>query len=888
MRLKNIILTSLISSGYLLSSCSSGGKCACDLGDNGGDINPLIVAGDFDIDIVASIPVLDGNPTSSIFYVHNNSDKTITNIKYKLVDQVNSNTLAHNTKESKNYKANNKIIDSKGFSLAQASLERCATLAPKTSCAIEFTTPAMELGNQNSSLIEIDIPVKNEIEKHAQILNYGYYATNTLAGVNFSSSINTFSDNDGTSYIMSYLVASKDKTNYNNTNLQISNPGVISIAQGFTQGMQLAAGQLVPVEFELTNLSKNTQQLNVTPSYLSSIETKQTSKQVELNTEIDGEPLFINSAPDDLFNYKIGNIPLLKKGISQKAYISSTINTGWNSLEIVPGNGLTIANNNCIQSNTNKSYCSFSISTNESASGFSTIEYKTKGITRYKQTVFFLDTLESSAFITTNQPPSFISLIQGQQSGEINYVIRNLGNNYASSLSLSPISSGETTLEEIENNCGTILKAKSECRYKVKLQAGSTPESGIAYININAKDLNNPLNSNLSSQSAFINYQVIEDKNQLIFTSPSNSVANLQIIANGVESQTATFVVKNNSDTAQIIRNVSLTGKNIPDALKIDSNNCGSSLPANSSCNIDISYGPEINTTNQSGKANLVISYGVESNSLTGLINYVAASPDDSSLIISNVEANGFSGEGSSTNPYQAKSCNSDTPFIRVSYQNASKAFTMTNLNFDIIDNQISSYLTVDPVNSTCGYGSSTSTLAPLGKCDLVFKPDSNKFLFGTMFSLNFSYPTASWNTKLGFFKQSSFSYNMSSQIYANYIKPALVSSVTPSDSASLIRVLNQTMINFAGCPAQTTKISSLSPFGVEAMPEVMTGNCTLAVDNSISCTNSDNNPTNTIRYTLPTGLPTPTDMFFDFTQPSGSNKIWLNPEILLFTIDAN
>lgn len=860
MSIRNILFIFWI--GVILISCGGQGVKA---------VAPIQHGDGFQIDQVTTIPVMYGNATKSIVYVHNDGDTTIKNIRYTLVD---SSVL------------NGDIVDKNGFTLYSSSVNKCAILAAHSFCTLEFSTPSLVFGQQASAVLHATINSNTSNQQNfSQLLNYAFYDPSYFDGVNIAASVNI--DNTTVSrYLTSYIVAGSKLGNktYNNVNLQISNLGMVSLQQGFVNGQQVSAGQLIPVEFKVSPYTINNA-ATIVPTY--SV-TASNTVQSSLNSTITGGTLFINYENSTQNNYHFGLVPLLSANQSATVYITSYAPTNWSQLVITPGSHLQISNNTCSGSALT-TYCSYQLSATADSNGSSQVTSSVAGNTADIQTVYYKvnPTQLDDVVISNSQSIYNVTLNDGTPSNTISFVFYNVGNESAYNLTLTPTALGSSSLEVLNSTCPvapSALAPANSCVVNTKIVPSSSGEVGAVYFNVTS---NNSKNVQFSTQSSMVGYSVISSSAPLIFTAPANAEANLQIAGDGVATQTATFTLYNPNSANVTINGISLRGSNLPSSLVIKSTDCGTSLSALSSCNVIVQFGPQVLNTTITGGATLLVNYG-QSQSLNGTINYVGYSSFDSYLSISSVTTSGFvAGTGISANPYLARSCLNKTPSIVVTYKNMSASYTATQLSFDVSNGSLSQYLMIDASRSTCGYGSVLTTLAPLQECNLVFIPDTTFMITGSVYSLNLVFPTATWNTTSGFVEQSSFSYNGINGVFAQYIQPEMLSTLTPINGASLLRSLTQTVSNAESCSSIGTTISSLRSFGVIAPPTIANGNCQALSDGSIGCVNSSTQTTNQINYTIPNDLILPVNMFLRFTPTSVNEQLWFNPTALVFKVES-
>ena len=124
----NLPCLALILSGTLLLSSCGGGSSTNSPGSGG---NTPSVANAVTIDNTGVIPVLGNGSTSTVVYVHNNSNVTISGIKYTATQQNTQSNIAEKVTT-----ASNAILD-------PAATGVCSSIPAFQSCPIALTTPVL-------------------------------------------------------------------------------------------------------------------------------------------------------------------------------------------------------------------------------------------------------------------------------------------------------------------------------------------------------------------------------------------------------------------------------------------------------------------------------------------------------------------------------------------------------------------------------------------------------------------------------------------------------------------------------------------------------------------------------------------------------------------------
>lgn len=182
------------------------------------------------IDGTSVVPSFDGMPTTSVVYVHNNSNVTISGISYTTANNLNSQ---------------------KAF-LDSASILACQSILAGQSCPLKFTTPEISLLDmQGSTVITATYTVKNynsdQSNTFSQIISYQRVPDLTASGVIFHSGVTLNGAGNSTAYGVLYFYYGGGEQDYTLSNLLVSESAV-SILQGNFSNKQLKANSVYDVE----------------------------------------------------------------------------------------------------------------------------------------------------------------------------------------------------------------------------------------------------------------------------------------------------------------------------------------------------------------------------------------------------------------------------------------------------------------------------------------------------------------------------------------------------------------------------------------------------------------------------------------------------------------
>ncbi len=170
-----------LASAVLLAGCGGGAG-----GSSSGSGSPSTSSAQVSIDAMTSVPVINGSATQGTLYVRNYGTSTANGVSFNLgsatVKTKLKSALAKIGFNMGGYE------DSNGFILINP--ERCASIPAGGSCAVNFSTPSMTLGNLGNSLVSLSYNSGKETQSTSQVVNYNYVSLAALSGVNFTGSLN--------------------------------------------------------------------------------------------------------------------------------------------------------------------------------------------------------------------------------------------------------------------------------------------------------------------------------------------------------------------------------------------------------------------------------------------------------------------------------------------------------------------------------------------------------------------------------------------------------------------------------------------------------------------------------------------------------------------------
>jgi hypothetical protein len=793
--------------------------------------------------------VINGSATQGTLYVHNYGSSAASGVSFDLGSATTKTKVK--TALAKVGLNLGGYEDANGFVLINP--ERCASIPAGGSCAVNFTTPSMSVGNLGNSLVKLAYKGSNGSATTSQVVNYKYVNLAALSGVNFTGSLNITGVQGSTQHVVGYVYAGgASGTSYKNVNLNSTN-ATTRISNGFISGQEVVAGQVIAVEFAVAMQSNKTSSVNVTPSWGSS--QLHASLQTGANS---GSPLTLSLTPaQNTVNLIFGNIPVLSAPTTSPAVVNVVNNgnadsSGGLTATATGGNAsdLTITNNcgsTVLAANAANS-CQITFSTASYTSGTTTVEYKDNtGAVVGSQTVVWSNSKPFPA-VYLAPSPSTISFGKGTSTGanSIVFTVTNVGQAPLENVTYPVTNTGSASWTEDVSTCTSSIGASASCTISGHL-TGTNDGAGNLYI----KAVGSFNSVNYSFAALPLAYTVT--------AAPSLQItpvsANMTLLANGVESQSQTYTVTNIGNDPALFTGLSLTDSSTH-ALKpvISGGDCTSSTTLNetNSCTVVVKYGPAAasQVINESGVATLQVAYhgGTPDTNYNSqaTLNYNLVGND--SYVTESTTTTNLPGAGTSGSPY-AGNANLDPMKITLTYGNPSSNYPMSNFNLNT--NNLPYGLVVDP-SSTCTTGSATMSLESNGgSCTLVLALDRSLLTTaGGSVVLDFTTPTATWSTPLGFYSQAG------TQTYLTYAQPSVVFALSNNNASFESTVLSITGSNLdKGANPLPVSVSGVNKW-LESSPVNPSAGCTVnASTYAVSCNlTAGTNPAN-VTYLMPNYL---------------------------------
>lgn len=857
----------------LLASCGGGSSSS---GNSSTSSSVMQVS----IDAMTAVPVINGSSTRGILYIHNYGTQTATGLNFGL-NNATTNSKIKSALSNLGLHLNGALLNQNGFALLNP--ERCTAIPVGGSCAINFSTPELAVGDRGNSLVTLSYKINGHNATTNQVVNYQYVSLSALSGVNFTAgSLNVSGAQGNTRHVVGYLYGGGSTgSKYQNVNL-VSNSLATNISNGFINGQEVVSGQVIPVEFAVTLQNDKNSGVNVIPQW-GGISQANVANKTTLGTPSAGSggalSLYLIPAQNTV-NYIFGDISVLAAPTVTPVVINVTNNGNadgsGNLTATSDNNALTIDDSNCVSTallaNAVNS-CTISFSVPGYTSGSATVTFKNStDQTVGTQIVIWTNNMPVPAvYITPNQ--SSITFGKGVATPDNStvFTLNNVGKAPLNTATYTPTNTGPATWMQDGTTCGSTIAPQGTCTISGHF-VGTNDGTGTLYY----QALGSYNSTNYSFVALPLRYEVT--------AAPSLTITpigiSLTLLANGVDVKTQTFNVINQGSDPALFSALSLLESNTQVKPTISGGTCSDSttLAETESCSVIVSYGPaaESNTANESGIAIVNLNYHGGTPDMTYNVqdnfNYNLVG-NDTTVVVGGPTAT-IPGNGEESNPFRGNP-SLEPMQITLTYTNPSVNYGLTNFNLNT--NNLPYGLVVDP-SSTCTTGSAVMNLAKGQSCNLVLKVDRDLLTTsasGGSIVLNYTSPTATWTTPLGFYSQAG------SMVYVNYLQPTIAFTLSNNNSYFYSTILTMTAANESTTTTLTVNISSVSNW-LESVPINQSSNCSINnSDYSVSC-NLKITTMASVTYIMPNYLQAGENASIPLIFGTDTNEYaYLNPEYI-------
>lgn len=778
-----------------------------------------------------TVPVFNGSRTSTFLVLDNFTNKTITNIQYRVDD---SNHIDPLNPDSRTTLTNN----------------ACTTLLAHSSCRIDYTGPLLSSGKLDATADQLLVKyqINGQTKTTSAVINYRVVYSDSSSNpskVLSMGSPNAMTGTNGTrSAMLYYYVNGKTPVALKDAGFNTSSFNVIN--KNFTNDSSIAPGMILTYEvsanYNHSNVKNaaystiNTAQFNL--NYLSSSSGLQTTV-----TNVANNPLYINSpyiivSPISTIYSKVGSsqtFTVYNVG-SESANVtlsgSSNDFSLDNSSALIPANSsqtFKITINTAGTTNLNANITVAAANANSVNQQFTIIGGPNLLVLNLPTNITLENHVPQVTQITITNSPSSGGIIKLSNTDPIQ-----VGSNNPNLV---------TTLTGGTCKPGESLPAGQSCNYQVTLSEASDSGSYNTSYNISAtvsySNSQNNYSDNVSTYSRTNSTTTMNTANIL-----ASDIRALSISGDNADTESVIVTFSNSSTLAagtvsdiQLANNptyMTLSTSGVSNPCKIGSGQTNSLAPMQT-CNVLVNLGPYSSSTLINAQA--LLNYNYVNYAATGTqasyktINYTVT-PQSLGFVIKSVSssANIATGDGSASSPYQLLGSQNNQS-LRVTYQNTSS-------------NQVQ----VESFSSNYGASGSLGTywtivdqcsgipLASNGTCDVIYIQNFYKTVAqnnyncnGTNQNMNITSPSVSVRSiaTQQVFNFASLTYpdSLSTTLNANLSNVYILNNLSVSNTGSYAQnpnyntytsVMSSAVTNASGYGAfsLTSKIQLNSGFG--------------------------------------------------------------------------
>jgi hypothetical protein len=460
-------LLCLVSGLLAIASITACSSSTANSNSNG--TSPAVTATALTIDNAGTIPVFGNSSTSTVVYVHNNTNKSISGISYSLTTNV-----AHTSLASKSTSLFKRVQN-----LASIDASQCSIVAANQACPIAIVTPLLSgLNTQGSIQIKASYNLDNHPQNFTQLISYVQVQNNTSTeGAKFQSGISISGYGNPTGYATIYLYGSGQNQVYDVSSIRINKPA-ITIVNGNISGQQIQSNFVQAVEISSPIVSSSISATITVDSNIASklknnsaksvAKTLNDAAQFSNSVDVTVEPVTAGAI------LTTGLIPLINTATTTSG--SVLVRNSGNQTAVLgavtAGNGISNLSGCSNSSLAPNGTCTISFNVAESSGNANiTISYTggsvsnlVANVTWYNDAGTALVSMSSSA-----DPLSFLATVGGSTT----ITVTNIGGYSLNNINIPApvIASGNATATLGTNNCATIssLAIGSSCEYTVNV-----------------------------------------------------------------------------------------------------------------------------------------------------------------------------------------------------------------------------------------------------------------------------------------------------------------------------------------------------------------------------------------------------------------------------------
>lgn len=566
-----------VASGLVLTGCGGGGGGPASSGSGGN--TPAVTGQPITIDSTGLVPILSGGSTTTVVYVHNNTDHIISGIQYSSENNVASsgNSLFAATKS---FLATLFHFSASGSDFLHSSATAaCSTIAANGSCALTFTTPYLTpVQRGGSAVIRAVYQDNNKTLYASQVINFSYSSNINAKGVILASGddLSSYGNKQDYATIYAYVPANTG-THYTVKNIGFSNKN-FQISSNNLTGVDLAPGVVQAIEVK-----------SFTPNV--SLATKMTID----STPADGSPSVENDvglgalSPDSGPVLVSSIVPLFDVGKDKTAKIFVT-NIGSSSVNVSAKSSnshVALSDPGTINPGATVTVTA-TIDTSEAGNAVITFSggvgtTAASGLAWYNQKPYLL--IEVTPQYDTKVHEGFSS-----QASQETVTVTNLGSQ-SGTINSAVLSSVDGLVKEssVTDNCsGKTLNAQESCTviFGAELSDPAAAQTGTA-----------------DTLSGYLKLSISSTAESVIGLYGYTFTSNNTPVINGVATPDKLVLTNNNTQTkelkmvwtnysAQATGTLTFTPPSLPAYFGMVNNGCTSPLAKNESCTVTYTVGP--------------------------------------------------------------------------------------------------------------------------------------------------------------------------------------------------------------------------------------------------------------------------------------------------------
>lgn len=608
----------------------------CGSSNGGGtSTSPNIKSGTVIIGNAGLVPVLNGGTTTSVIYVHNNSNHEISNIQYTATLDDN---LKYKLRSSQNKNSYTTFLNPQSIAI-------CSKIAAGASCPLEFTTPPLEDHvTEGSATVTLSYDSVDGPASFSQLVNFAELSS-PQEGINFASGVDISGFGNPTGYATVYLYAGGTDQIYTVDSLTSDKPSV-SIINGNITGQQMASGYVQAVEISSSIPTQNAISAKLAVNSSSSLRSQSYSSTSSVGVVpansggilVAGQIPVINTANQVSPS---GSLTILNSGNATVTLGTTSATTGISNLSgCTSGSTLTVGQTCTITFNVTQSNGNGTITLNYT--GGSSATSVTQAVTWYNSLNGALVNMNYTTPLSFPQTTTTTSQVTVTNIGGYNLT--------GVSIPTPTVLSGSATVTvsyPSSNSCqNATLNVGASCQFNLNITDAVVEANKQILFGISGSYNNGT--SQTYTRNAIITYTSISLAPNLTI-SPSPALQ-MTIEGNNVESATQTLTINNAGNAPATISSQGMTStySNL-----FTTTNCSSPLESNTSCTVTVKLNPYSATTQVSGNGTYQITYsgGTSSNlTTTDSVPFTITQNQQSVSLSQPVATGSSSGNGESAN----------------------------------------------------------------------------------------------------------------------------------------------------------------------------------------------------------------------------------------------